>query len=96
MRTKIFWGIMVTLLVWYACSPQRPGQLLTKKQVDDILQLFSERRLDYHLYAKSVPSNKEIFIMVVREFSFEPEDALFSLRKIYPELYSSLFEKVTR
>lgn len=85
----IFFLIVFSL----ACAKTEFIEDIRKEHLEELLALFTERRIDLNLRSNTVPKNKELFFAIARELSLNPQKAFFKLKEVHPQIFTALFEK---
>lgn len=69
------------------------GKMIENQQVKQVLELFTRTRIEQHLFAPEIPSNKELLIFASQQSGIQPEDFFTTLNKNYPGIKEKLLGK---
>ena len=90
MKNKFLLGILVVLIVH--CRMERePVRDIDKALMHEVLQEFSSRRLNLHLYEKKVPPNLDILRMILRERGISFEEFMQKFKNSNGEAFRKIF-----
>lgn len=84
--------LLLSLLTFSISNCSLPqAKDLNRQQTSELLQRFTELRLNYHLHSEQIPSNRQVLKLLADRSGTQLNSFKTGIKKHYPQIHNRLF-----